>query len=381
MADVRTYEDLYNAVLDGYGELSRSDRNARLAKMACQNAYRDLCNRRMWRWYTRRKTITTSASVNDTATYVAATRTWTFTTALPADAERYRVIHSGNHYSIDTVTGANTATSPLENAPASDISTAESVTLYRSSYFLPIDFRKLRGLYDVDSELGIPIIDDAVQQADSLLFYDTPDWPRRAAIRNSGEVYVGLELIMSPPPDAARTYDVMYEAEPRRLRILSETAGTCSVASTTVTGVGTAFDDSMIGAIIRFTTDVSNAPTSLEGYIANDNPYDEYRVVTAVASTTSLTIDEAVSGSYSGTKFSISDPLDVDVTSMYTCLLRMAEVEYGRLTGAPDLSTREQLAARELERAKENDNRVTHTAKGYVAYDKFSRVNVTTDAG
>ena len=168
MADVRTYEDLYNAVLDGYGELSRSDRNARLAKMACQNAYRDLCNRRMWRWYTRRKTISTSASASDTATYVASTRTWTFTTALPSDAERYRVIHSNNHYSIDTATGANTATSPLENAPSSDISSAESVTLYRNSYFLPIDFRKMRGLYDVDSELGIPIIDDAAQQADSL---------------------------------------------------------------------------------------------------------------------------------------------------------------------------------------------------------------------
>lgn len=381
MADVRTYSDLYNAVLDGYGELSRSDRNARLAKMACQNAYRDLCNRRVWRWYTRRKTISTSASVNDTATYVASTRTWTFTTALPSDAERYRVIHSGNHYSISSVTGANTAVSPIENAPSSNISSAESVTLYRNAYFLPIDFRKMRGLYDVDSELGIPIIDDAVQQADSLLFYDTPDWPRRAALRNTGEVYVGLELVFSPPPDAERTYDVMYEAEPRALKILEENAGTCTVSSLSVTGSGTAFDSSMVGSVIRFTTSTTDAPTSLEGYISSDNPYDEYRVITAVASATSLTIDEAVSGTYSGTKFSISDPLDIDVTSMYTCLLRMAEVEYGRLSGAPDLSTREQLASRELERAKENDNRVTHAAKGYVAYDKFSRVNVTTDAG
>jgi hypothetical protein len=239
----------------------------------------------------------------------------------------------------------------------------------------------MRGLYDVDSELGIPIIDDAVQQADSLLFYDTPDWPRRAALRNTGEVYVGLELVFSPPPDAERTYDVMYEAEPRALKILEENAGTCTVSSLSVTGSGTAFDSSMVGSVIRFTTSTTDAPTSLEGYISSDNPYDEYRVITAVASATSLTIDEAVSGTYSGTKFSISDPLDIDVTSMYTCLLRMAEVEYGRLSGAPDLSTREQLASRELERAKENDNRVTHAAKGYVAYDKFSRVNVTTDAG
>jgi hypothetical protein len=380
MAAVKTYEDLYNAVLDGYGELSRSDRNARLAKMACQNAIRDLCGRRMWRWYTRRSTITSVASVSDTATYVASTRTWTFTSALPDNAERYRIIHSGNHYSIATSPGSTTAVSPLENAPAEDISSAESVTLYRNAYYLPLDFRKLRSLFDVTSELEIPIADDAVQHSDSVLFYDTPDWPRRAAIRNTGEIYIGLELVFSPPPNEARTYDVMYEAEPRAMKVLSETAGTITVSSLSVTGVGTAFTSDMVGSVIRLTTSTTDAPTSVEGYIANSNPYDEYRVITAVASGTSLTIDQAVTGTYSGTKYSISDPLDIDVTAMYTCLLRMAEAEYGRLSGAPDLQTREQLAARELERAKENDNRTTHANRGYVAYDKFSRVTITDDA-
>lgn len=388
MATVRTYDDLIQNVLDGFGELVRDDRNMRLCRLAVQNAYRQFCNHRTWRWYVRNATITTSASLTGTVTYVSSTSTYTFAGfTMPSEGARYRVIIDGVHYSLHSVSG-QTAIANFYNKPSADISDAVSCTLYRDAYQLPVDFRKLLCLYDVSHDRELSVAVDSQQHKGTISYYDTPSTPIVASIRNAGEKLLGLELILSPPPSSAFTYDVLYEAEPSQLSVDYYDTGTVTTNGTTaVVGSGTSWTDAMVGSVIRISAD-STVPTSLEGRAPTGvssttgmyNPYIDYRLVTAVTDATNLTVDQTIQA-YTGRGHTISDPVDVEETSMYTALLRATEAEYARLTQASDASAREIAASRALFLAMENDSRVSKASRGVPLYDRFSRTTVTTDSG
>jgi hypothetical protein len=81
--------------------------------------------------------------------------------------------------------------------------------------------------------------------------------------------------------------------------------------------------------------------------------------VTAVASATSLTIQTAPTGTYTGVKYRISDHVDIEEGAMTTALLRLAEMQMAILVPKDGRETtfRASLADRAFRMACEADNR------------------------
>lgn len=133
-----------------------------------------------------------------------------------------------------------------------------------------------------------------------------------------------------------------YRRRPRDLRLTgwepSSRAGTVTIAPTlgvlpgtyfVVTGTGTSFDARMAGAVIRVSGDASYHPEGLAGM----HPYKTEAFITSVTNATSMAAHAPeVSTAYSGSKYIVTDLLDISPT-MYTALLSGAEVWVARLLG------------------------------------------------
>jgi len=138
-------------------------------------------------------------------------------------------------------------------------------------------------------------------------------------------------ILFGPAPSTAQTFTATYAAKPRPLFYENYHAGTVGISSTTVTGVDTAFDSKMVGSIIRFpdSTSKEELPTGPAGSTSGAyNPYVAERTITAVASTTSLTIDATVSETVTASAYTLSDPVDLEPFAMRTAFIRLAEFYY-----------------------------------------------------
>jgi len=154
-----------------------------------------------------------------------------------------------------------------------------------------------------------------------------------------------------------------------------------TAGSTTVTGTSTAFPEDCIGSIIRF-SETSTAPTGVPGTFNGstpiDNRYYAQRVITARASATSLTIDQAVSSAtaLSGDSYTISDPLDIEYHSMFGAFMALAEAEFFKLAGRKDWMERANYARSKVLEAIETDSRAV-VAPQRVFYDPFRHTSYT----
>lgn len=124
-----------------------------------------------------------------------------------------------------------------------------------------------------------------------------------------------------------------YRRRPRDLRYTgwepAARAGTVSWANGEVTGEGTKFGVNMIGAVIRVSGDSAYHPESLAGM----HPYRDEGVITRVPDASLLYAwSPAGNLSYSGTKYIITDYLDIS-PNMYTALLSCCETWLARLMG------------------------------------------------
>jgi hypothetical protein len=100
-------------------------------------------------------------------------------------------------------------------------------------------------------------------------------------------------------------------------------------------------------------------PSSYQGSIDGaDNPYVYQGVIKTRDSATQLTLTEVMPttvASLSGVGYTISDPLDIDVTRMLSALQVAAEAEFSRLAMRADAAARAGFARRALLEAMEND--------------------------
>lgn len=378
-------EDAVEHVLDIY-DLDNSTRNKRLARRAVLQAYRDLPNKRTWAYYYRHRIIKTNAAYSTgTIAYDhsggSSERLVTLTSGtFPSWTARGKLVIGDVHYDVETNPSTTTLTLTANSNPGADVASGTAYELYQSAYTLPADFRKIGRLFDQSQNRQIPILSALEQQASEGSFYKNTATPLFAAIKNDGDYYGNMSLVFTPPPDTAVTYDLMYEARPRELAIENYSTGTVSVSasSTTVTGLSTVFASTHVGAVIRFSSDGTNLPTSLVGVRASNllNPFYAQRIVQTVATTTSLTIDAALPGAVSAVKYVISDPIDIEANAMFTAFLRAAELEMARLTTRNDVAVREAFARQALIAAMEADER--NPGGGVVPYNPFYRPTVTT---
>lgn len=322
-----TYKDLIDHLVDYIGS-NASKEAVRDARRAAQDGCRELASAHSWSYYMQRGRIVTSDDyTTGTLAYDhtggAYERMVTLTTGTwPSWAALGQLVIDNVVYQVAERKSDSIITLTYAHNPGEDVAAGETYTLYRDSYPMPSDFQAAG---------------DFLNAANSLwLHYVEPnEWMKRQRVYHgvaspcmytftSDENYMGsMAVRFFPPPDDDYPMDFLYKRRPRQLYYDEYSTGTATntAASTTVTGTGTSWTDRMIGSVLRLSASTTVAPTGLAG----GNPYDVERVITAVASTTSLTVDASITDAHSAVKYAISDPVDVEDGSMLTALLRCCE--------------------------------------------------------
>lgn len=360
---MRTPLETYHDVLDFLLRRQNAgvdERQKLLAQEAILSAYQELPLFRNWKYYYSRGRVTTDAAY-DTGSIEydhsggSSERLLTLTDGVwPTNAARGRILINNYEYSIATRIDDTTATLSVNSNPGADVAAGTSYKWWRDIYPMPLDFRSADKIID-HNNLWEPaklspgkVLNNRSnrQRASEPYLYDfiaDPD-------------YVGaMALFLEPPPDAAYNFDFIYQRSPMPMRTMDYSTGTVTVSSTTVTGVGTNWNSDMVGSLIRLPhSGVDQVPTGLAGKY----PYAEQRIITAVASTTSLTIDAVLSGTYtSATKYRISDYIDLDYHVMREAFRKLCEYRFSENAAKETQGASFRSFTNALTNAKEADGR------------------------
>lgn len=164
--------------------------------------------------------------------------------------------------------------------------TSTAVTVAdQQAYSLPYDYDKMIDVYQtVGAYKYIPreiVSQDDWDRLNQQTSYES-NYPQY------WHIYAGQILFWPIPSTASQTITYNYRKNVVDLSIADYTTGTLSTAgTTTITGSGTSWNASMIGKYLQVTP-TATAATNGDGF---------FYKITAVASTTSLTIDKAYAGS------------------------------------------------------------------------------------
>lgn len=383
--EIWTFQDAVEHLADFY-DAKRSNELLRTMRRSVLRAYRDLSNLHRWSYYDRRYILKTTASQSSSSitfdfTGGSSERMVTLASgSWPDDVEYGKIIIGGVHYEIDTQVSSTVITLSPNSNPGADVAAGTSYTWYREQYPLPTDYKALLHVFDTARDQELEQVDVDRQQQQSIYIFDTPDTPWTATVTATGDYYGALSIVFSPPPSSAVSYDILYTAAPRPLKIDQYNTGTVSVTagSTTLSSSGASFPEEVEGSIIRFSADGTTLPTGVAGdYNDNDNLYYAQRVIATRTSSSALKLDAAMSDTLTDVKYVISDPLDIETRSMLTALLRMAEFEYAKTRGIkPEDRPSKQDMYEAITMAKEADQRMPNLGSSY-GYNPFRRPTIT----
>lgn len=368
-----TYSDLVDRLVTFFGGAA-DDRDQKVCRTAAWEAYRHVCtDPNGWRYYNRKYRIMLVAPYSTgTIAYDNTTRIVTLTTGTFPTWAALGTIQIGNLlHEVETRTDGTHVVLDAANNPGQDVASGTSYIIFQSVYPLPSDFLFMfrpqtenKGWWNWYLEPQ-----QWLSMERNVTSSGTP-WAWTIMGNPNKYAYGGMAVCMYPYPSTAATEDLIYKRNPRDIRIsgfeASSYTGTISITGSAVTGVGTSFNARMIGSVIRFSEDTTNVP---DGY-GSLHPYLEEAVITAVADTTHLTINTTPTGTYSGNKFRISDPLDLE-QSMYRAVVARAEYD---LCDVADQDAKAKGMAfgayrRELKTALENDQRIPMDRAGIVDSD------------
>jgi hypothetical protein len=353
-----TWSDLIEHLTDWMGA-NPSGEARRDAKRASLSALRAVANAHSWTYYY------TRGRLNTVAAYSAGTVSYDQTGGaferlvtlaggtFPSWAALGTVQIENVTYEVAERKSDTQVTLSTNSNPGADIAGTSGWTIYRESYPLPTNFQSLGELY-IATHARLLGFEHPSNWLARQRVYRGVSIPSSYTVLGEANYQNVLAIAFYPPPDLAYAVDYLYKRHPRPLRVEQETAGKVSVGvgSASVTGAGTAFSSRMVGSVIRI-GDASDVPTARWG----NSPAQDERVVTAVASATSLTVDSGWSVAANGVKYAISDPVDIHAPTMLTALLRRAELETGHARNKRDRGELEMAAQRELVMAREADAR------------------------
>jgi hypothetical protein len=194
---------------------------------------------------------------------------------------------------------------------------------------------------------GVQSVDSMQLSEPSVLaeFVNPTEWDRLAA--TSFRQLVRLVWTVKPSEFSPDRWDVKilngyrygekctltYRRRPRDLRCTgwepSSRAGTINWSGTEVIGTGTAFNNQMLGAVLRVSGDSAYHPESLAGM----HPYRDEGLISGIPNSQKLYAWTPASNvNSSGTKYIVTDYLDIS-PNMYTALLSGTESWMARLLG------------------------------------------------
>lgn len=373
-----TYQDAVDHILDTF-DVDRTPRSVRQAKRAILNAYRDLPGKCDWKYFQDRFVFASAAQqATGTIEYDHTGGTYervvTLTDATwPADASLYSIIINDNHYEIESYKSSTEVTLPLTQNPGTDIASGTSYIAYRSVYPLPLGFRKIGVLWDMTGDYEIRLAGNQDVHALSM-FYDNPGTPISYAIRNAKNYLNSLSVDLAPPPSYSRTYGAVYLRSPRSLNTEELATGTVSTSGTTLTFTNGVLKSKHVGSVIRL-SDSDTAPASRVGSwssttVSSENVTDavEERIITAVNSTVSATIDQAFTTDVSAKGYTISDPLDLEYTSQLSYFWALASLYFARYNRRSDVRDLQVIERQELLEAMAADSRDASSGMSSISF-------------
>jgi len=359
---ILTFADILEAANDFIGALSASAAQRDLRR-AVQNAYREVLNAHRWTFSLKQgRVVTQAAHTTGTAAYEHTGRQVTFSSTLPSwvsDTDKLIALKiSGTNalHLVDSYVDSTHVTLDATLNPGADVS-ASSFQLYPLAYHLPHDFHCFDGPWSETYWRWGRRVD--YQQMMALhRFNDTTGDLVAYCLRADPDLHGTWSLYLYPANDESETIDFLYQRYGRQLRhsghAANDRAGTIAINGTAVTGTGTAFSSTMVGALLRV-GDTSNVPTGLEGLY----PYSEQQTISAVTDATHLTLSQSLSTT-SGAKYYVSDIVDIEYAAqeaLFACVRK--HLAYQR-----NMKNKAEFAAEyrdALLRAKGADNRDRQT--------------------
>lgn len=354
-----TYSDAVEHLVTHLGG-GADDRVQARVRLAVYDAYRRVTmHPHGWRYYIQRARVNLNGLYSTgTVTYVASTRTFTLASGtFPSWAASGEIRLGLRAYKVETNPTSTTVVIGSLNAPTDDIATATEYQLVQTAYPLPASFQDVFQV-EGDDNFAQQYIDPANwfdadrcgQSVGSPIFWTVMG-------NENINAYGRKSLYVYPAPTTSQPHDFLMRRRPRDIRYSGQSAAeftgtvTISAGSTSVTGSGTSFSSRMVGSVLRL-TDGTAVPTGLGGL----EPYTDELVVSAVASATALTVQTAPATAYSGAKFRITDPLDLD-DCMEAVMRAAVNYEWAKTNRTTDanIAQWERVYIQELNRAWEVD--------------------------
>lgn len=336
-SELWTWADAVDSVLD-YFDRPKSGRDERLALRAVEDAYREFPTRHDWKFLHRRLFINTSATYNTGTVAFDLTggtyeRMLTLTSGTwPTDAAYGNIEIDMNVYEVADYKTTTVVTLRADASPTADIASGETYRWYRDTYPLPPDFLRIGDVFEPSRGEEYPLRSverDFIERnnrAGGSYYTNNAEW----FCVCSDKRYSDPVIMFSPIPSDATQYEASYQARCRPLTTYEYSTGTVttSVGSAAVTGSGTAWTSAMEGAVIRISS-TKEKPTSRYGNIDGKmNTPAMTRIVKAVASATSLTLDAVADTAVTSMAHTISDPLDFHVPTVGNAFDAMARYHF-----------------------------------------------------
>lgn len=328
MTAIYTARDAIEHLRDYLGG-NAEDATMREIRRAVVAANRELAAAHRWSCRYKIGHLNIKEPLTGTLSYTHSSRT--FTTSVSTDsswAAEGTLRIGSDDYPVFRRTGATTLIADASINPGEDIASGTSFTLYRDAWTLPADFLAVGMIYPTNTGSSF-IAPDA--QFNTRRLAGGGGSPLEFTVVADRKRPGRMAFHLSPWPSADDTIQYLYQSEARALKYSGfaqrDIQGTCTLSSTTVTGVGTAFESGMVGSIIRLSDPSAGARAAdVPGDDASDNPAYYEGVIVAVDSTTSLTVLEntdSLSVS-SAVGYCISDPVDWS-TNLLNAFMRCCE--------------------------------------------------------
>lgn len=305
--DTATVLDCRSAIIDGMNELwGRFD----------------------WPWYLGQHSLRINAPYETgTIAYTASTRRVTLTGGTWPEWAIYGTFVASDQYAKVTKVVSSTVLEIEDGTPLdANIASGTAYKLYRSEYPLPEGIRKISYLTNDDN------INHVVKYVMPTEFSTRRPGtyggkPIVFTIQKDRRQGKGHNIVLFPPPSADNTLRFSYVRAPHAISIWDYSTGTVSVsdADSTITGVGTTFDERHEGCLFRLGRDGANIPTSNFGLY----PALQENMIDSYSSTTILDGEDLFENTVSGRKFIISSLIDVDDITMYTLLEKECYIKLG----------------------------------------------------
>ena len=360
-----TSDDLCGQLLDGSGGAAVDGILQRRARRALQQGLQEIAAHRQWSYFRRRVVINSNTpQTSSTITYTNATRTVTLASGtFPSWSNQAWILIANKSYLVRSNPTTTTLILDENNNPGSDLAAGTTYTLYQESYRLPYDCSSILECWDTTSRFRLAGITPNIFDESKTAIFQSGT-PQAFTVTGDDWIKGALCIKFVPVPAGSRQLCYFYDRTQQPLRIWKYNTGTVTVSasSASLTGTGTAFNATMVGAVIRFGT-TTTEPTSLEG----TSPCLEERVILSVDSATTLTLDQAVDSAYSACKFTISDLIDVEPTAMRTAVVNCAALHFARERNADnsELARRTQACGDSLKLAMQADRRFTIEDYGF----------------